>query len=157
MFAIKSGSMQISKCRPCCWNSKWKPQFNIISALLQHCKEPTSFIKAARQNLVLSENAKIAQLKMDIGSGFESGFPAVSQTNENVALSDLMQLIFSFWTLKRPSMVLLNNSTDTDFNVADTILVNYDPVLDDLKKHQGTSNASLLISRSKMRAFWVGE
>lgn len=120
--------------------------YNIISAYFNIVRT-NELIKAARQNLVLSqERKKIAQLKMDIGSDSKVDF-LLSQTNENVALSDLMQLDIQLLNSKTALNVLLNNSTDTDFNVADTILVNYDPVLDDLKKTSGTSNASLLISR----------
>jgi hypothetical protein len=44
---------------------------------------------------------------------------------------------------------LLNKPVDTEFNTTDSIIVNFNPNIDDLKKEVSKSNSSILMSETK--------
>lgn len=106
-------------------------------------------IKAARQNLsIYEERKKIAQLKMQIGSDSKVDF-LLSQSDENKAKSSILQLELQQISAKSKLNTLLGNTADTDFQTADSILVNYNPNLEELKKSALSSNSQLLISKQQ--------
>ncbi|MBS1635720.1 MAG: TolC family protein [Bacteroidetes bacterium] len=104
-------------------------------------------IKASRQNLnIYEERKKIASLKLDIGSESKVDY-LLTQSDENKAKSDLMQLELQLINAKAVLNNLMVRPVDTDFKPADTIAVNYNPGYDELKKSVIEKNSSLLITR----------
>lgn len=120
--------------------------YDIISAYYSVVKI-NELIKAAKQNLVsYQERKKIAQLKFDIGSDSKVDV-LLSQLNENKAKSTILQLNLQLIDAKSSLNNLLNKSVDTDFMTSDSIVVNYNPAMEELKKSVLKSNSSILISR----------
>lgn len=104
-------------------------------------------IKAARQNLsIYEERKKIAQLKLEIGSDSKVDL-LLTQSDANKAKSSIMQLELQLLNAKTKLNLLINKPADTEFNTSDSIVVNYNPNIDELKKGVLKSNPALLISR----------
>jgi outer membrane protein TolC len=120
--------------------------YEIISAYYSVVKI-NELIKAAKQNLfIYLERKKIAQLKFDIGSDSKVDL-LLSQSNENKAKSAILQLNLQLIQVKASLNNLLNKSLDEDFITTDSIVVNYNPNVEELKKSVLKSNTSILISR----------
>jgi outer membrane protein len=120
--------------------------YNIIVAYYNIVKV-NELMKAARQNLVMSEERKkIAALKFDIGSDSKVDL-LMSQSNANKAQSDLLQLELQVVNLKSQLNVLLTNRSDENFTTVDSIITTYEPSLDDLKKETVKNNPSVLFSK----------
>jgi outer membrane protein len=110
-------------------------------------------IKAAKQNLsIYEERRKIATLKLEIGSDSKVDF-LFSRSEENKAKSSIIQLELELLDAKTAFNTLLTRPVDSDFKTADSILVNYNPTLDELKKSVLANNSSLLISRQNESIF----
>ena len=104
-------------------------------------------IKAAKQNLAIySERKKIAQLKLEIGSDSKVDF-LLSQSDENKAKSDILKLEIDLLNAKTNLNTLLARPVDTDFTTSDSIIMNYNPEVNALKKTALSNNSSILISR----------
>jgi outer membrane protein len=104
-------------------------------------------IKAAKQNLAIyEERKKIAKLKLEIGSDSKVDV-LLTQSDENKAKSTIIQLELQLLNTKTRLNTLLNKPVDTEFNTTDSIIVNFDPKLDELKKNMLQSNSSFLISK----------
>jgi outer membrane protein len=104
-------------------------------------------IGAARQNLAIyTERKKIAQLKMEIGSESKVDF-LLSQSDENKARTDIMRLELELMNAKVGLNNILARPADLDFNIPDSIVVNYNPTLEELKKTAAEKNPGLLISK----------
>jgi outer membrane protein TolC len=104
-------------------------------------------IKAARQNLsIYEEREKIAKLKLEIGSDSKVDL-LLTQSDANKARSSILQLELQLLNAKTKLNLLVNKSADTEFTTSDSIVVNYDPQIDDLKKSVLKSNATFLISK----------
>lgn len=104
-------------------------------------------IKAAKQNLsIYEERKKIAKLKLEIGSDSKVDL-LLSQSNENKAKSSIIQLELQLLNAKTKLNNLLNKPVDTEFNTTDSIIVNYNPNIDELKKEVSKSNSSILMSK----------
>lgn len=113
-------------------------------------------IKAARQNLsIYEERRKIAELKLEIGSDSKVDL-LLSRSDENKAKSTLIQLDLELLNAKVRLNTLLSKPADTDFSTSDSILVNYNPSLDDLKKSVTQTNSSILISKQNELIFSQG-
>ncbi len=107
----------------------------------------SALIKAGKQNLsIYEERKKIAQLKLELGSDSKVDY-LLSLTDENKAKSALLQLEIDLLTAKTNLNNLLTKTVDTDFKTSDSITVNFNLQLEDLKKSAIQSNASLLISK----------
>ncbi|MCC6181177.1 MAG: TolC family protein [Bacteroidia bacterium] len=107
----------------------------------------SELIKSAKQNLsIYEERLKIAQLKYEIGSDSKVDV-MLSQIETNKVKSSILQLEVQLLNSKSKLNTLLNQSVDTEFNVADSITINYQPNLDELKKNLISSNTSLLASK----------
>jgi outer membrane protein len=103
-------------------------------------------IKAARQNLLLyEERRKVAQLRMEIGSDSKVEL-LLSKSGENTAKSAIIQLELQLLKAKTNLNLLLGRPVDTDFKSMDSIVVNYNPALEDLRKSTDAQNSSVLIS-----------
>lgn len=104
-------------------------------------------IKAAKQNLsIYEERKKMAKLRMEIGSDSKVDF-LLTQSAENRAKSSIIQLELQLLNSKTRLNTLINKPVDTEFSTADSIMVNFDPNMDELKKGALKSNSSVLISR----------
>ena len=104
-------------------------------------------IKAAKQNLsIYEERKKIAKLKLEIGSDSKVDV-LLSQSNENKAKSAIIQLELQLLNAKTKLNNLLNKPVDTEFSTTDSIVVNYNPNIDELKKEVSKSNSSILMSK----------
>ncbi len=104
-------------------------------------------IKAAKQNLsIYEERKKIAQLKLEIGSDSKVDL-LLTQSDANKAKSSILQLELQMLNAKANLNLLINKSADTEFVTSDSIDVNYDPNMDELKKSVLKSNSGLLISK----------
>lgn len=120
--------------------------YEIVSAYYSVVKT-NELIKAAKQNLsIYEERKKIAKLKYEIGSDSKVDV-LLSQSNENKAKSAIVQLELQLLNAKTKLNVLLNKPVDTDFKTSDSIIVNYNPTIEDLKKEVSKSNSSILMSR----------
>lgn len=120
--------------------------YEIVAAYYSVVKT-NELIKAAKQNLsIYEERKKIAKLKYEIGSDSKVDV-LLSQSNENKAKSAIVQLELQLLSAKTKLNSLLNKPVDTDFTTTDSIVVNYNPNIDDLKKEVSKSNPSILISK----------
>lgn len=108
-------------------------------------------IKAAQQNLAIyAERKKVAQLKSEIGSDSRVDF-LLSQSDENQARGDILRLELDLLTAKTNLNTLLARPVDADFRTADTIVVNYDPAFEELKRSSVERNASIMLARQNER------
>jgi outer membrane protein len=120
--------------------------YDIVSAYYTVVKT-NEFIKAAKQNLsIYEERKKIAKLRLEIGSDSKVDV-LLSQSNENKAKSAIIQLELQLLNAKTKLNTLLNKPVDTEFNTTDSIIVNFNPNIDDLKKEVSKSNSSILMSK----------
>jgi outer membrane protein TolC len=104
-------------------------------------------IKAAKQNLeIYAERKKIAQVKLEIGSDSKVDF-LLTQSDENKAKTAILQLELQLVTAKALLNTLMVRSVDTDFKTSDSIVANYNPVLEDLKKSTLENNSILAVSK----------
>lgn len=110
-------------------------------------------IKAGKQNLLLyEERRKIAELRLEIGSDSRVEL-LLSKSDENKARSELVRLDLDLLNAKTRLNTLLARAPSTDFVTADTIVVNYEPSLEELKKKAQNSNSSILISKQNELIF----
>jgi outer membrane protein TolC len=120
--------------------------YDIVSAYYTVVKT-NELIKAAKQNLsIYEERKKIAKLRLEIGSDSKVDV-LLSQSNENKAKSAIIQLELQLLNAKTKLNTLLNKPADTEFNTTDSIVVNFNPNIDDLKKDVSKSNSSILMSK----------
>jgi outer membrane protein len=120
--------------------------YDIVSAYYTVVKT-NELIKAAKQNLsIYEERKKIAKLRLEIGSDSKVDV-LLSQSNENKAKSAIIQLELQLLNAKTKLNTLLNKPVDTEFNTTDSIIVNFNPNIDDLKKEVSKSNSSILMSK----------
>jgi outer membrane protein len=118
--------------------------YDIVSAYYTVVKT-NELIKAAKQNLsIYEERKKIAKLRLEIGSDSKVDV-LLSQSNENKAKSAIIQLELQLLNAKTKLNTLLNKPVDTEFNTTDSIVVNFNPNIDDLKKEVSKSNSSILM------------
>ena len=110
-------------------------------------------IKAAKQNLsIYEERKKLAKLKLEIGSDSKVDV-LLSQSDENKAKSAIIQLELQLLNSKVALNNLLNKPADFDYKTSDSIIVNYDPAIGELKKSASTANASIQISKQNELIF----
>ncbi len=120
--------------------------YEIVSAYYSVVKT-YELIKAAKQNLsIYEERKKLAKLKYEIGSDSKVDV-LLCQSNENKAKSAIVQLELQLLNAKTKLNVLLNKPVDNDFKTTDSIIVNYNPNIDELKKEVSKSNSSILMSK----------
>lgn len=120
--------------------------YDIVSVYYMVVKT-NELIKAAKQNLsIYEERKKIAKLRLEIGSDSKVDV-LLSQSNENKAKSAIIQLELQLLNAKTKLNTLLNKPVDTEFNTDDSIVVNFNPNIDDLKKEVSKSNSSILMSK----------
>jgi outer membrane protein len=104
-------------------------------------------MKASKHNLKISqEKLKIAKLKLEIGSDSKVDV-LLLQSEENKSKSELLHLELQLIKAKSNLNSLIKKSADTDFAVTDSIIVNYQPNIDELKKSILTSNQDILLSK----------
>lgn len=119
--------------------------YNIVKTL--------ELIKAAKQNLnIYTERKKLAKLKLEIGSDSKVDF-LLSQSDENKAKSAIIQIELQLMIAKTALNNLINKPADFEFLTNDSIVVNYNPSIDELKKSASISNSSILISKQNELIF----
>lgn len=103
-------------------------------------------IKASQQNLsIYEEREKLAKIKLDIGSDSKVDL-LLTQSDQNKAKSDVLRLQQQLLAAKVNLNNLLARPVDIDFKTKDTIILNYEPAYDELKKNMVKNNSSILIS-----------
>ena len=119
--------------------------YNIIIAYYDVVRL-NNLLKAGKQNLSLyEERKKVVKLKLDIGSDSKVDL-LLTQSDENKAKSELMQLELQILQAKVNLNMFLVRPADVDFTTTDSITINYQPKADELKKTTG-NNTSLLITQ----------
>jgi outer membrane protein len=104
-------------------------------------------LKAAQQNLRLyEERRKISQLRTEIGSDSRVEL-LLSQSDENRARAAMVQIELDILNARTTLNLALGRTEDTAFDVADTIIVNYSPSLDELKKNIPNVNTDLMLAK----------
>jgi outer membrane protein TolC len=119
--------------------------YNIVKTL--------ELIKAAKQNLsIYEERKKLAKLKLEIGSDSKVDF-LLSQSDENKAKSAIIQLELQLLNTKIALNNLINKPADFDFKTSDSIIVNFDPKIEELKKSTLSLNSSIQLSKQNELIF----
>jgi outer membrane protein len=107
----------------------------------------SKLINASKQNLeIYDERLKIAKLKSDIGSESKVDL-LLTVTDENRVRTDILRLEQQLANSKINLNALMVRPVETDFNVQDTIIINADPNIDELKKTTIKNNSSVLIAQ----------
>lgn len=120
--------------------------YDIVSAYYNIVRI-NELIKAAKQNLeIYDERLKIAKLRLEIGSDSKVEV-LLSQSDYNKAKTAIMQLELDLLNAKTQLNTLINQPVDTDFKTTDSIIVNYNPTYEDLKKSSLSGNSAIQISR----------
>lgn len=120
--------------------------YDIVSAYYNIVRI-NELIKAAKQNLeIYEERLKIAKLRLEIGSDSRVEV-LLSQSDYNKAKTAIMQLELDLLNAKTQLNTLINQPVDTDFKTTDSIMVNYNPTYEDLKKSSLSTNSAIQISR----------
>ncbi|MEI8138181.1 MAG: TolC family protein, partial [Bacteroidota bacterium] len=101
---------------------------------------------------IYTERKKLAKLKLEIGSDSKVDF-LLSQSDENKAKSAIIQIELQLMIAKTALNNLINKPADFEFLTNDSIVVNYNPSIDELKKSASISNSSILISKQNELIF----
>lgn len=147
MFAIKKRLNQNEQLSALQLKQQMESTVYDIIASYYLVVKTTELIKAAKQNLsIYEERKKIAKLKLEIGADSKVDY-LLSQSDENKGKSAIIQLELQLLNYKTKLNTLLSKPVDADFTTTDSILINYNPNIDELKKSVSKSNASILISK----------
>ncbi len=147
MFAIKKRLTENEQLTAISLKQQMETTVYSIIIAYYNIVKTTELIKAAKQNLsIYTERKKIANVKLEVGSDSKVDF-LLSQSDENKAKSAIIQLELQLLTTKTTLNNLLNKPVNTEFRTIDSIAVNYNPNLDELKKSALTSNSSILLSK----------
>jgi len=107
----------------------------------------TKLISSAKQNLsIYDERLKLTKIKVDIGSDSKVEL-LMTITDQNKVKTDILKLEQQLVAAKIQLNSLLVRSVDTEFSVPDSIAVNYEPNIDELKKTTLKNNSSILIAQ----------
>lgn len=148
MFAIKKRLDQNEQLSAIYLKQQMENTIYDIVAAYYDIVRINELIKAAKQNLlVYEERLKIAKLRLEIGSDSRVEV-LLSQSDHNQAKSAIMQLELNLFNAKTQLNQLINQPVDTDFKTADSIMVNYNPTYEDLKKSAISSNSTIQISKA---------
>ena len=147
MFAIKKRLTQNEQLSALQLKQQMESTVYDIIASYYLVVKTTELIKAAKQNLsIYEERKKIAKLKLEIGADSKVDY-LLSQSDENKGKSAIIQLELQLLNTKTKLNTLLSKPIDADFITTDSIVINYNPNIDELKKSVSKSNASILISK----------
>ena len=147
MFAIKKRLTQNEQLSALQLKQQMESTVYDIIASYYLVVKTTELIKAAKQNLsIYEERKKIAKLKLEIGADSKVDY-LLSQSDENKGKSAIIQLELQLLNNRTKLTTLLSKPIDADFITTDSIVINYNPNIDELKKSVSKSNASILISK----------
>lgn len=147
MFAIKKRLDQNEQLSAIYLKQQMENTIYDIVAAYYDIVRINELIKAAKQNLLIyEERLKISKLRLEIGSDSKVEV-LLSQSDYNQAKSAILQLELNLLNAKTQLNQLINQPVDTDFKTADSIMVNYDPTYEELKKSSINSNSAIQISR----------
>jgi outer membrane protein TolC len=153
MFAIKKRLNQNEQLSALQLKQQMESTVYDIIASYYLVVKTTELIKAAKQNLsIYEERKKIAKLKLEIGADSKVDY-LLSQSDENKGKSAIIQLELQLLNTKTKLNTLLSKPIDADFITTDSIVINYNPNIDELKKSVSKSNASILISKQNELIF----
>ena len=153
MFAIKKRLNQNEQLSALQLKQQMESTVYDIIASYYVVVKTTELIKAAKQNLsIYEERKKIAKLKLEIGADSKIDY-LLSQSDENKGKSAIIQLELQLLNTKTKLNTLLSKPVDADFITTDSIVINYNPNIDELKKSVSKSNASILISKQNELIF----
>ncbi len=120
--------------------------YNVIVAY-NNAVRIKQLIKASQQNLAIyEERKKMAELRFNIGSDSRVEM-LLASTDVNRAKSDIVQLELQLLSAKSTLNALMSRNADNDFTTVDSIVINFNPELSDLKRSALASNKSVLISK----------
>ncbi|MEI6020719.1 MAG: TolC family protein, partial [Bacteroidota bacterium] len=106
-----------------------------------------ALIKSAEQNLILfEERNNLAKVKYNIGADSKMEY-LLAQSNERKTRSELTQLQIQLLNAKSGLNLLMSKSADNNFDTSDSIVLNFNPGLEELKKTSSSSNKSILLSK----------
>ncbi|MCE3226639.1 MAG: hypothetical protein K0S32_1190 [Bacteroidetes bacterium] len=147
MFAVKKRLTQTEQLSSIQLKEQMEITIQEIILAYYNIVRINELIKAANQNLeIYAERKKLAKVKMEIGSDSKVDL-LLTQSDENKAKSAILQLQLELVTAKASLNNLLVRSVDTEFKTGDSIIANYNPVLEDLKKTAEKSNSLMMISK----------
>lgn len=147
MFAVKKRLSQNEQLSEIKLKQQMENTIYTIIVAYYDVVKTEELIKAAKQNLsIYEERKKIAKLKLEIGSDSKVDF-LLTQSDENKAKSSIIQLELQLLQAKTKLNNLLTKPVDTEFKTTDSIVVNYEPKIEELKKSVLSSNSSILISK----------
>jgi outer membrane protein len=107
----------------------------------------SKLILAGKQNLsIYEERIKVTKLRMDIGSDSKVDF-LLTVTDENRVKSDILRLEQQLAAAKINLNALLVRPVETEFEAQDTIVINYAPSIEELKKSTLKNNSAILIAQ----------
>lgn len=119
--------------------------YNIILAYYDIARI-NRLIKTSQQNLsIYEEREKLAKLRLEIGSDSKVDL-LLTQSDQNKAKSDLLKLQQQLLAAKVNLNTLMARPVDVDFKTSDSIVLNYDPNYDELKKSTLKNSSAILIS-----------
>lgn len=147
MFAIKKRLNENEQLSAIYLKQQMESTIYDIIAAYYNIVKTEQLLKAAKQNLeIYDERKKIAQLKVQIGSDSKVDL-LLSQSDYNKAKSSIIQLELDLLNAKTQLNQLLSQPVDTDFKTTDSIVVNYNPTYEDLKKSAINTNSAIQISK----------
>lgn len=107
----------------------------------------SQLINAAKQNIeIYEERLKLTKVKLEIGSDSKIDF-MLTQNDLNRSKADLLKLEQQLTVTKINLNVLMARQPETDFTVTESIPLNYNPTIDELKKVSSQNNSSVLIAK----------
>ncbi len=108
-------------------------------------------MKATNQNISLyEEKLEIARKKLEIGSSSKLDF-LQAKVDLNAQKSKFLSLKISMVTAKATLNQLLARPSDVDFDIEDTIVINYNPSIEELRKSALEQNTQLSIAEKNMQ------
>jgi outer membrane protein TolC len=108
-------------------------------------------MKATNQNISLyEEKLEIARKKLEIGSSSKLDF-LQAKVDLNAQKSKFLSLKISMVTAKATLNQLLARPSDVDFDIEDTIVINYNPSIEELRKSALEQNTQLSIAKKNMQ------
>lgn len=106
-----------------------------------------ALIKSAQQTVrIAEERLKIANLKYAVGSDSKVDV-LLARNAENTARSAVLQLELQLLAVKNELNVLIDNKPGTEFIPADSLVTNYNPAPEALKRSMSGNNLSVLFSK----------
>lgn len=123
--------------------------FNVLAAYY-FIVEQKKYISLIQTNLnIYNEKIKIAELKLNLGSGSNLEL-LQAKVDLNAQKAALLKQAVNISNSRAELNKLLARDADIDFDVSDTIIINYNPTLADLKNSSASHNTGLNIYKNNI-------